>query len=366
MKKIFLVSILLAFALISLVSADTSSIVNYTTDSNQGIVVTQLKYSSYPANPGEYIDLWVQAQVVGTVTPSNATFMLNAQYPFSLDLSDSGVRSFGQLGSTPVVMHFKVRVDQNAVIGDNQLELDYSPSGFGSTNAWSVKMLDIQIANVQTSFDMVLQDSTSSEVSLAIANTGQNTANSMIVKIPEQKGFSITGTNGQMVGNLDSGDYTLVTFEVTKDVTETRNLTVEIDYTDSIGVRRQTFENVTFLSSSSTSDYALINRTGGTAIMGGNVAAGTNFSPGQFPGGTYRRGGNTTSWVVYVVIIAGVIVLLIIGSIIYRKNSKKIKEHFRKKKYQKDFQTKEKAEVNNSKSQQLPDWIRKVKESEKK
>jgi len=365
MKKIFLVSILLAFALISLVSADTSSVVNYTTNSNQGIVVTQLKYSSYPANPGEYIDLWVQAQVVGTVTPSNATFMLNAQYPFSLDASDSGVRSFGQLGSTSVVMHFKVRVDQNAVMGDNQLELDYSPSG-GSTNAWSIKMLDIQIANVQTSFDMVLQDSTSSEVSLAIANTGQNTANSMIVKIPEQKGFSITGTNGQMIGNLDSGDYTLVTFEITKDETGTRNLTVEIDYTDSIGVRRQTFENVTFLSSSLTSGYAFMNGTAETAVRGGNVTAGTNFSPGQLPGGTYSRSGNTTSWVVYVVIIAGAIILLIIGSIIYRKNSKKIKEHFRKKRYQKDFQTKEKTEINNSKSQQLPDWIKKVKESEKK
>ena len=363
MKKILLVSILLAFALISLVSADTSNVVNYTTNSNQGIVVTQLKYSPYPANPGEYIDLWVQAQVVGTVTPSTATFILNAQYPFSLDPSDSGVQSFGQLGSTPIVMHFKVRVDQNAVIGDNQLELDYSSSGLGST--WSVKMLDIQIANVQTSFDMVLQDSTTSEVSLAIANTGQNTANSMIVKIPEQKGFSITGTNGQMVGNLDAGDYTLATFEVVKEGTVAKNLTVEIDYTDSIGVRRQVFENVTFLSSSSTSSYAFMNGTTGTAIMGGNVTTGTNLSPGQFPGGAYRRSGNTTSWVVYVVIIGGVIVLLIIGSIIYRKNSKKIKEYFRKKKYQKD-QTKAKTEINNSKSQQLPDWIRKVKESEKK
>lgn len=361
MKKIFLVSILLAFALISLVSADTSNTINYTSNSNQGIVVTQLKYSPYPANPGEYIDVWVQAQAVGTAIPSNATFVLNAQYPFSLDSSDSGVRSFGQLGSTPIVMHFKVRIDQNAVIGDNQLELDYSPSGFSSTNAWSVKMLDVQIANVQTSFDMVLQDSTSSEVSLAIANTGQNTANSMIVRIPEQKDFSITGTNGQMVGNLDAGDYTLVTFEITKEGTGTRNLTVEIDYTDSIGVRRQTFENVTFLSSSSVSNYVFMNGTTGTAVMGENVTAGNNFPPGA-----YRRSGNATSWIVYAAIIAGAIALIVIGSIVYKKNSKKIKEHFRKKKYQKDIQTKAKTEINNSKSQQLPDWIRKVKESEKK
>ena len=90
--------------------------------------------------------------------------------------------------------------------------------------------MDIDVADAQTNFDLVVQDSTSSEVSLAIANVGKNTANSMIVRIPEQNGFRVTGTNGQMVGNLDSGDYTIASFSLAAIGRNSENLTVQIDY----------------------------------------------------------------------------------------------------------------------------------------
>ena len=83
-----------------------------------------------------------------------------------------------------------------------------------------------------------------SEVAIAIANIGQEDANSVIVKIPEQTRFQTIGTSGQMIGNLDSGDYTLVSFQLEEKQNSEGMLNVQIDYTDSIGERRTLIKEI--------------------------------------------------------------------------------------------------------------------------
>jgi hypothetical protein len=104
-----------------------------------------------------------------------------------------------------------------------------------------------------TDFDVSIQDSTASSTTLAITNIGASTAYSVIVSIPQQENFRVTGTSSNVVGNLNAGDYTLASFQVTQvggfQITPTRNATnvstsqqrnliVEISYTDTLGVRR--------------------------------------------------------------------------------------------------------------------------------
>ncbi len=249
MKKILLISIFVSLILISIISAQPSTQINYTTaSSNQGIAITQLKYSPYPASPGEYLDLWIQAEYLGVGYAPNATFVLNPKYPFSLDSGENAMYSFNNLAATPVLLHYKIRVDQNAVQGDNQLELDYSSNG-GLNGVWSTQPFDIQVTNAQTDFDLVVQGTGSTGTSIGIANTGENTANSLIVKIPAQSGFAVSGTSGQIVGNLNSGDYTLVVFNVipsSRNQTKNQLLKVELDYTDTIGVRRAVIKEISF------------------------------------------------------------------------------------------------------------------------
>jgi hypothetical protein len=325
MKKIFLIPILLSFALIAFVSASQpivsslfspSNTVNFTSTSSQGIVITQLSYSPYPANPGEYFDLYVEAQAIGALNPSNATFILNPSYPFSLTPGDSGVRSFGQLGSTPVIMHFQVLVDQNAVAGNNELDMDYSPNG-GLTGTWGVQPFQIQTANAETDFDLVVQASSSTGTSIGIANIGENTANSLIVRIPTQSGFRVSGTNGQIVGNLNSGDYTLATFDIIpttargNQTTFSRNSTatnqmlqVELDYTDAIGVRRSVIKDVAFNSLSLSSNFTTLT--------------------GNFVGGNFSRTSSSNSsifnspwfWIILIVVLGsgGIITFKVVSN----------------------------------------------------
>lgn len=258
-----------------------------------GLEVIQLNYDPFPVTPGSYFDLWIQARWVGQGSPQNATFMLQPDYPFSLNSNESATMSFGALSSTPVLLHYKVRVSQDAVEGDNQIKLAYNADG--SNRYWSISTMNIQVAQAQTDFDLVIQDQSSTTTSIAIANTGKNTANSMIVRIPDQNDFRVSGTNGQMVGNLNAGDYTIVSFTLNPvGRSSNRTLDVEIDYTDSIAVRRSVIKEISFGSMGAIG-------LNSTFIRGARTGTTTTSSQSSSMFGSWQF------WAALIVIIAAVI-----------------------------------------------------------
>jgi hypothetical protein len=309
--------------------------VNYSVDySYGGIQLASLKYEPYPANPGEYIDVWIKATIGSSV--DYAKFELIEDFPFSLDSNEDPVREYKDFSGN-VIIHYKVRVDKDAVEGTNNLKIEVTSSRYSDTS--SVYSLNIEVANAQTDFDLVVQDSTTSEVSLAIANIGKNTANSMIVRIPEQDSFKVTGKNGQMVGNLESGDYTVTSFSLVSVGRNLGNLMVRIDYTDNIGERRSVLKEVQFNSQSSSANM--------TGVFPGSASG--NFARGDFPNTSQNK---NLKWY----IMTGVLVLILLGFFIYSKNTKKFKEFF------KNLHKKHSREDNSG----MPEWIKKVKEKERK
>lgn len=302
--KRFLVFGLFALFLITMVNAATQE-VNYTISSGgldqNDLLVTQLRYEPFPVNPGEYFDLYIKAQQ-GSGSAPNAVFELVPEFPFSIDSNEDVSREYGKLYSEPVVLHYKVRVSPDAVEGTNEIKLKYNSGSSGS--AWVLKTFDIEVADAQTDFDLVVQDSTGSEVSLAIANTGKNPANSLIVRIPNQDGFKISGATGQMVGNLDSGDYSIVSFNLAQVGRSNNVLKVQMDYTDTIGVRRSVEKQVEFNFGSSVGNLTNFSRSSGY-----NRNATTTSSTSLFA--------NAWFWVV-VVVVAGAVVY-----VVYRKKHMK-------------------------------------------
>ncbi len=65
-----------------------------------------------------------------------------------------------------------------------------------------------------TDFEIILQQSTTSSTTFAITNTGANVASSVIVSIPSQVNYIASGTSSVSLGNLDAGDYTLASFQI--------------------------------------------------------------------------------------------------------------------------------------------------------
>lgn len=66
----------------------------------------------------------------------------------------------------------------------------------------------------ETDFDVTFSESSQGQTSLSLANIGNNRALSVTVRIPPQDGFSVQGSTSSIVGNLDKGDYTVVSFQI--------------------------------------------------------------------------------------------------------------------------------------------------------
>jgi hypothetical protein len=274
---------------------------------------------------------------------------LNPEYPFSLD---PGYESIQTLNTNPYSPNYKsawtipyrIRIADDALEGDYNLKLFYHSGISTDFSQYYIEGdFNITISDEQTDFATVIQDQSTSSVSIGIVNTGKNTANSLIVSIPKQDNYKATGTSQQIVGNLVAGDYTIVSFDITASrvggaMNATREavpqgdnlpnmpsptssesqklLKVQLDYTDGIGKRRTVTKNIEFSASSSSSG---------------------NFS-GNFPGMRRQNSSSSSVWLYLIIVI--IIVAIVIAFFVYKK-------YF--------YKRKNKNEKNSGKV--TPDWI---------
>ncbi len=322
MKKNILVGLFVLLLLTTFVGAEVyetefSTFPAYSSSKAANLQVKNLRYEPYPVNPGEYFTLWIKVENLGTGYTRDATFELVEKFPFSLDSKEDAIKSLGKIGygkvddDNIVVLEYKIKVDKDATEGTNEINLRYNEDG---SDSWLYKTFDISVEDAQTDFDLVVQESTDNEVSVAIANTGKNVASSVIVKIPEQDFFEVIGTSGQMVGNLEDGDYTLVSFELKPKARGKKLLQIQIDYTDNIGERRSLLKGIIFEAGAAMT---------GKMPTNGKMPEGMSERMGRF-GSMPQQKEIYQEWWFWAIII----IVLFVGW----KISKKIKESKKRKK----------------------------------
>lgn len=208
--------------------------------------VMTLKYEPYPVNAGDWFDVWVKVQNIGQNDAKNTRFELQPDYPFSSN--DSLVRDYGivpgtasaykmdmQGDASEVILKYRVKAADNAPEGTSNLKFTAMPDSTNPQNSITVD-LPIVIGETKTDFDVVMQDATSQGVSLAISNIGTNAATALTILIEPQDYVNITGASSSIIGNLDKGDFTTVTFQIAPN-RNLHELKVQIAYTDTAGVR---------------------------------------------------------------------------------------------------------------------------------
>ena len=114
-----------------------------------------------------------------------------------------------------VDLTYTVIADVNAKPGLYQLNLVLKSDSVGgnSTSSTINTKAGIFIGG-ETDFDVAFSESSAGVTSLSVANIGNNPAQSVSVAIPNQQNFRVTGTSSSIVGNLDKGDYTIVSFQI--------------------------------------------------------------------------------------------------------------------------------------------------------
>jgi hypothetical protein len=114
-----------------------------------------------------------------------------------------------------VELEYTVVADVNAVQGLYQLDLSLQyETESGVTEEMSTKA-GIFVGG-ETDFDVTFSESSEGVTSLSVANVGNNPAYSVTVRIPMQEGYTISGSTSTIVGNLDKGDYTIVSFQISQ------------------------------------------------------------------------------------------------------------------------------------------------------
>ena len=206
-----------------------------------------------PVNNGDVFEVFFKADIKDTRDPPEDLLVkIFPEYPFSLTAKENDTREFGNVASVgydgSFTFKYRLLVDENANEGDNEIKIGYSVDGGKN---FITRDHIISVAETRTDFDIIAQDISGSSITLAVVNIGANTGYSVIVKIPEQDDFRVTGASSSVMGNIDAGDYTLAIFEITP-TGEEKNLDVELSYTDELGIRRTILKEVRLDSTVST------------------------------------------------------------------------------------------------------------------
>lgn len=135
----------------------------------------------------------------GAVLP---VFSDNTKYVKFLDVGNS------------VNITYDVVADVNAKPGLYQLQMVLKFESMTNTTLSTTRTQAGILVGGQTDFEVAFSESSQGQTSLSVANIGNNPAMSVSVNIPDQLGYRVVGSNSAIIGNLDKGDYTIVSFQI--------------------------------------------------------------------------------------------------------------------------------------------------------
>ncbi len=196
-------------------------------------------------NPGEETPLLFTIHNIGKAPLTNLIFTWNEKDKVILPVGTDNTRYIPYLGiGESAKLEYTVVANPSAERGLYNLNLELDFDGTNTTgSAQSSKIITNAgiLIGGSTDFDVALADSSGGKTSFSIANTGKNDAASVSMKIPEQKGFSSRGGSAVIIGNLNKGDFTIVSFQISPTMPiqkdETRSLLMNVSFTDSFGER---------------------------------------------------------------------------------------------------------------------------------
>jgi hypothetical protein len=111
-------------------------------------------------------------------------------------------------------LEYQVIADTTAVAGLYKLDLYLTYDDPVTSEPKTVTTIAGIYVGGGTDFDVAFSESSSGTTSFTIANIGSNPASSVSIIIPQQRLWSVTGSNSVIIGNLNKGDYTVASFKL--------------------------------------------------------------------------------------------------------------------------------------------------------
>jgi hypothetical protein len=212
-----------------------------------GLEVSLINQDPYPAIPGEYVDVVFQITGVDNPECGVVEFEVKESFPFTLDPTEENpitVRSgvYDRKFSSFYIAPYEIRVDADALDGDNPIEVFFSST---KSNIENIKEFNINVQDTRVDFEVFIKDYNPATkiMTFELLNIEESDIEALTVEIPKQDNIEVKGPNRNIVGDLDSNEYTTAEFEA---ISKGGAIELKIIYTDSINVRRTIDKTVYF------------------------------------------------------------------------------------------------------------------------
>ncbi len=227
---------IILISLIGIISAETCN-----------IRVSMINQDPYPAIPGEPVKVVFQIEGISNPNCGLVNFQVKEEFPFSVDPSSTNpieIRSgtYSRKYSSFYIAPYKLRVNENALDGNNPLEIAYT---FGNSQTEILKDFNVYIKNSKADFEIYVKnyDIKTNSLVLEILNIEDVDIKALTLEIPKQENIQVRGANRKVIGDLDSNEYTTAEFEA---VPKDGEIEIKIIYTDMINIRREITKKITF------------------------------------------------------------------------------------------------------------------------
>ncbi|MFC1685571.1 COG1361 S-layer family protein [Nanoarchaeota archaeon] len=214
--------------------------------SGPDIQVTLLNQDPDPVRQGDIVEVRLKVENSGAETADNVQIQISPQYPFSI-YSGSSIKDIGTLralqsGADSVIVDFKLKVDEDAAEGDNELEVKLRVG----QDQWLVYDEDDFVIDIEDyefpEIKVYVKDSTvnsagqKGEVVLEIANTDiEDVKFLQLTLLPSADYDLLSASNYVYLGDVDSDDTESEEFEIyiNPGVSENLMIPVQLEYEDS-------------------------------------------------------------------------------------------------------------------------------------
>jgi len=222
------------------------------------INVTMINHEPDPAEAGRYVTVRFKIENTGGETAEDIVVELLPKYPFSLDPGESAVKYIGsvrsrQVGDTGVITDYRLKVDEAALEGYNDIELRYKVRN----NAWiklepfyvNIRPHDILLSIYSIDAPKMIMPGETSKVDINLKNLALSFIKEIKVKL-NLDGLplaTIGSTNRKIIKQIEADSNATVSFDLMAEPDADSKLykvPIEIEFYDRLGTRYDKNETV--------------------------------------------------------------------------------------------------------------------------
>lgn len=218
--------------------------------SGANIRITMVNQDPDPVEPGKYVDVRFKVENYGSDKAEDIELEILPSYPFSLEPGDDAIQAIGTLQARQTddvgeIVKYRLRVDNNAIEGPNDIKVRYQVKGSGwielpefSINVRSYDAI-LNVISVVSNPE-IIEPGKRSELSIKMKNIADLQLEDIKVKLDlaDSPFAPIGSTNQKIIEHLATGMTTTVGFDLISKADSSSGaylIPLEIGYKDKLG-----------------------------------------------------------------------------------------------------------------------------------